>query len=186
MSEQLTNQLTAKLRGIRPIMFDRYGGDNKTKLNNEDKVYKDEAGRLGIPILNLFSLLTAQNTPSVAKLFYGKQARELALGVQSFVNIESIDDDPTFAVLHDSEGKVWKAGDSRIKIAHHVARLAKGVPNPKERPFLPTGWQMTVRFEIQQNTLINEPTLRKMVQQGGILGLGTFRPIFGRYTVEWI
>jgi hypothetical protein len=24
-----------------------------------------------------------------------------------------------------------------------------------------------------------------MVEQGGILGLGTFRPIFGRYSVQW-
>jgi hypothetical protein len=33
--------------------------------------------------------------------------------------------------------------------------------------------------------MLNEATLRRMIEQGGILGLGTFRPIFGRYIVSF-
>jgi hypothetical protein len=51
---------------------------------------------------------------------------------------------------------------------------------------IPNGWSVTFRFELQPNQLLNEPTLKAMVQQGGILGLGTFRPIFGRYRVTWL
>jgi hypothetical protein len=68
----------------------------------------------------------------------------------------------------------------------HVARLPKGIPNPKTRPMIPNGWSVSFKFELQPNELLNEATLRKMITQGGILGLGTFRPIFGRYTVSWI
>jgi hypothetical protein len=181
-----TTSITATLRGIRPILFDRYGGDNKTKLDTLDKGYRNEAGEYGIPVLNMFSMLSAQNTPSVAKRFYGKQGREVALGVQSFVNIEATEGgDPMFAPIHDSEGGTYKADDKRIKVLNHVARLKDGIPNPKERPMLPTGWVVKFKFEIQENTILNVATLKKMVEQGGILGLGTFRPIFGRYTVDW-
>lgn len=178
--------LTAKLVGIRPILFDRYGGDNKTKLDTMDKLYLNEKKECGIPVLNLFSLLSAQNTPSVAKRFYGKQGREVALGIQSFVNIESDGDDPMFAVLRDEKDEPYKVNDSRIRVLNHVARLKDGIPNPKERPMIPTGWRINIKFELQENAMLNMATLKKMVEQGGILGLGTFRPIFGRYCVEWI
>jgi hypothetical protein len=179
--------ITAKLTGIRPIMFDRYGGDNKTKLEDLDKMYCDEHGTCGIPVLNVFSLLSAENTPSVAKRFYGKQGRDVAQGIKSFCNIEAVGgDDPLFSPLLDEAGKPYKSNDPRIKIMNHVARLPKGIPNPKTRPMIPTGWSVSFRFELQQNELLNEATLRKMITQGGILGLGTFRPIFGRYKVTWL
>jgi hypothetical protein len=183
--ETSNTTVTAQLRGIRPIMFDRYAGDNKTKLEIMDKGYRNASGHYGIPTLNVFSLLTAQNTPSVAKLFYGKEARPLALGVQAFCNIEADGDDPTFAVLRDADGGTFDANDERIEIVNHVARVTKGVPNPKERPMIPTGWRLTFRFELVENKFVKMPTLKRMVEEGGILGLGTFRPIFGRYVVEW-
>lgn len=184
--ESSDTTLTARLVGIRPILFDRYGGDNKTKLDALDKVYLNERNQLCIPVLNVFSLLSAQNTPSVAKRFYGKQSRDVSLGIQGFVNIESCDEeDPMMAQIFDEHAKVYCKGDPRIRIVNHVARLKDGIPNPKERPMLPTGWSVTFRLSIQQNPLINEATVRKMVEQGGILGLGTFRPVFGRYRVEW-
>lgn len=185
--ETKVTTLTAKLQGIRPILFDRYGGDNKTKLPVMEKGYLNEDGEYGIPILNIFSLLSAQNTPSVPKRFYGKQGREVALGVQSFANIEATDgSDPMFAPLLDDKGNVFKNGDKRIKVMNHVARLKDGIPNPKERPMFPNGWSINLKFELQDNELLNAPTLKKMVEQGGILGLGTFRPIFGRFRVEWV
>lgn len=183
--ESSTNTFTAKLRGIRPILFDRYGGDNKTKLPNIEKMYLTKSGQCGIPVLNMFSMLAAQNTPSVAKRFYGKQGRDVALGVMSFLNIESLDEDPMICLIRDAEGVVYNKDDKRISVIDHVARLKDGVPNPKSRPMIPTGWNVSVKIELQRNALINEQVLRTMFEQGGILGLGTFRPIFGRYAVEW-
>lgn len=183
--EAKSTSFIAKLTGIRPILFDRYGGDNKTKLEVYDKGYRNAEGEYGIPTLNMFSMLAAQNTPSVAKRFYGKQGREVALGVMSFCDIQSVGDDPMFAVIKASDGSSYTANDERIKILNHVARLDKGVPNPKERPMIPVGWSVAFRFELQENQMLNEATLRRMIEQGGILGLGTFRPIFGRYSVSF-
>lgn len=149
-------------------------------------MYINENGECGIPILNVFSLLAAQNTPSVAKRFYGKKGRDVALGIMSFLNLESGEgNDPMFMPLRDDKGKVWTAKDSRITVLSHVARLKDGVPNPKNRPMIPTGWNIKMKLELQNNDFVNENTLKAMIEQGGILGIGTFRPIFGRYSVKW-
>jgi hypothetical protein len=175
----------ADLTGIRPIMFDRYAGDNKTKLSVLDKLYLNEANECTLPVLNIISLLSAQNTPSVAKRFYGKAARDMALGVQAFVAIEAVGTDPLAATIYDADGKAYTSKDERIRVMHHVARVDKGIPNPKERPMIPTGWRVSFLFEYQHNNFLSIEGLRTMIEQGGTLGLGTFRPIFGRYTVEF-
>lgn len=132
-------------------------------------------------------MLSAQNTASVAKRFYGKQGRDVALGLMSFVNIEANEgDDPMMAPIKDEKGKIYNQKDTRIKYIQHVARLKDGIPNPKERPMIPKNWSVSFKFELQENGMLNLATLKKMVEQGGILGLGTFRPIFGRFSVTWI
>ena len=179
--------IIAQLKGIRPILFDRYGGDNKTKLDTKDKGYLSANGDYHIPVINVFSMLSAQNTASVAKRFYGKQGREVALGVMSFVNIEANEgDDPMMAPIKDVTGKIYNQKDDRIKHIQHVARLKCGSANPKDRPMIPKDWSVSFKFELQENGMLNLATLKKMVEQGGILGLGTFRPIFGRFSVTWL
>jgi hypothetical protein len=122
----------------------------------------------------------------VAKRFYGKQSRNVALGIMSFTEISAVDgDDPMNAPILDEAGAVYAPQDKRISVLQHVARLKDGIPNPKERPMIPTGWNIKLQFVHQDNELVNIATLKRMVEQGGILGLGTFRPIFGRYVVSW-
>ena len=191
MAKSETGTITATLRGIRPILFDRYAGDNNTKLKALEKLYQDGKGGIVLPVLNVFSLLTAQNTDSVAARFYGKLRRDIALGVNAFCNItphgiES--EDMIDAPIMDAQGKQWTVKDPRIAVVQHVARMKKAgaaIPNPKERPMLPTGWNVTLDFTLSENNFVTLTTLRNMIEQGGILGLGTFRPIFGRYTVDW-
>lgn len=180
-----TTTLRCQLVGIRPIMFDRYPGDNKTKLEPLDKLYTNERGNCCIPVLSVFSLLAAQNTPSVAKRFWGKQGRDVATGIMAFCNIVATGDDPMMAEIKDEQGKPFTKDDQRIKIVRHVARLKNGIPNPTTRPFIPTGWNIELEFELSPNEFVSVPTLKKMVEQGGTLGIGSFRPIFGRYVVEW-
>jgi hypothetical protein len=173
------------LQGIRPIMFDRYPGDNKTTLEPLDKFYLNSDGHICIPVLNVYSLLAAWNTPSVAKRFYGREGKGIATGVMAYVGIESVEDDSMMAVVRDEDGNPYTPDDERISILTHVARTAQATPNPTTRPTIPTGWQVDLRFTYSDNDFIKEPTLRKMIEQGGILGLGTFRPIFGRYVVKF-
>ncbi len=184
-------KITATLRGIRPILFDRYAGDNNTKLKTLEKFNTDKNGGIVLPVLNVFSLLTAQNTDSVAARFYGKLRRDIALGVNAFCSItpHGVEtQDMVDAPICDENGKQYTLKDSRIQIVQHVARMKKAgaaIPNPKERPMIPTGWTVKLDFTLSENNFVTGTTLRNMIEQGGILGLGTFRPIFGRYSVEF-
>lgn len=177
--------IKAKFHGIRPILFDRYAGDNKTKLEPLEKFYINQAGQCCIPVLNVFSLLAAWNTASVAKRFYGRDGKAIATGVMAFCDVSSGNEsDPTNAVLCDDQGNPYTPADSRIQIIEHVARTPTATTNPKERPMIPTGWTVEFVFTHTENEFVAESTFRKMIEQGGILGLGTFRPIFGRYRAE--
>jgi len=157
---------------------------NKTTLEPLDKFYLNREGQICIPVLNVFSLLAAWNTPSVAKRFYGRDGKGIATGVMAYVQIEGDSDDGMMAIVRDEDGKPYTPDDERIVVHTHVARTAQATPNPTTRPSIPTGWTVNLTFEYADNKFLKEPTLRKMIEQGGILGLGTFRPIFGRYLVE--
>lgn len=177
-------QYTIRLSGIRPIMFDRYPGDNSTKLEPLDKFYLNASGECGLPVLNFFSLLAAQNTPSVGKTFWGKGYKNLCMALMAYINFEATEEDPTMATIYDETGKAYRPDDPRIQVLAHVARTKQSTPNPTMRPIIPKGWCIRLRMDHQDNDMIKPPTIKKMLQQAGTLGLGTFRPIFGRFITE--
>lgn len=176
----------AKLVGTRGILFDRYPGDNDTKLKPLDKLYVNDGGHCIIPCVNLYSCLTAENTKSISRICFGKKAGNIRIGINSFVTITG-DDSEEASVIRDDKGKPWSAKDSRITIRHHVARLKNGVPNPKERPCIPVPWNVTFHFEYAKNNFISKEALLDCLNQAGqLLGLGTFKPVFGKFAVEII
>ena len=176
------------LEGFTPIMFDRYAGDNKTQLPVEEKLYFiPGTRRLCIPSANVKSFLCAENTTSVAKLIGGKAYKALAGAMNSFVQIE-----PFFIPL-ERDGQPIEFGgfvdgedaESGIIIHHAVARLPKGIPNPKERPMLNLPWELSFTISLYRNDTVDETLLRTAFQQGGIaLGLGTYRGQFGKFFVR--
>jgi hypothetical protein len=158
-------------------MFDRYAGDNNTQLPTAERMYLLPNGQLTIPSLNVFSLLAAENTKSVCRQFFGKHGKTIALGISSYVNIEPFD-----IPLHDDTGPIVFTGWN-TQIAEHtaVARLAKGVPNRKTRPVLALPWAIDFTVDYTENPHCTLENLRQAFDRGGTLGLGTFRPYFGRY-----
>lgn len=74
---------------------------------------------------------------------------------------------------------------SGIVVHHSVARLDKGIPNPKERPMLDCPWEIEFKVVLFKNPNIDETMVRTAFQTGGVsLGLGTYRGQFGKFTVE--
>lgn len=169
-----------QLEGLRPLMFDRYAGDNQTQLAPEEKMYLDGDRRLMMPAINLFSLLTSENTKSVCRQFFGKQGKTIALGIQSYCNIEPFD-----IPICDDKGQVRFSGwNEQISVHKSVARLKAGVPNPKVRPMLVLPWRLDFTITYEENKYCSLENLRQAVSTGGTLGLGTFRPFFGRYRLS--
>ena len=179
---QQSQLIHVRLEGLRPLMFDRYAGDNTTQLPTADRMYLTDQARLIIPSINLFSLLAAENTKSVCRQFFGKQGKTIALGISSYTTIEPFD-----IPLCDDEQQIQFHGwNGQISQHTAVARLKNGIPNPKTRPVIALPWHIEFDVAYVENRHCSFENLRQAFDWGGTLGLGTFRPYFGRYELtQW-
>ena len=179
-----TIKRNVKLIGKRPIMFDRYPGDNKTQLPPEEKFYYERGTKkLVIPSTNILSLLGAQNTDSAAKLEVGRGYKAIAKACYGFVSIDPID-------IPLSEGgkqmtfKGW--GDKMYVDDWHVPRVKGGIPQPTKRPVIEVPWELEFELTLFSNGEgLDEHLLKRLFVRGGeAIGLGSFRGAFGKYAVE--
>ena len=172
------------LRGIRPIMFDRYAGDNKTQLRTEDKMYYAEDGKtLVLPSQNIMSFLTSENTQSAPRRLLGRQYKTVAQAVKSFVEIE----EQLIPFQRGGKPIVFEGFDTTegVYVRNDVARLKDGIPNPKVRPVIDLPWELQFTLLLLPNNEIQEAMIRDLFERGGIaLGLGTYRGVFGKFVVE--
>jgi len=179
-----------ELQGLADIMFDRYAGDNDTKLTAGQKLYIDpnDSVTIGLPALNIMSLLTAHNTNSAPKRLRDKRKyKQIANACLSYVSIA-----PMF-IPFLRNGKPVKFGDfnsedkdklSGCYVHRAVARLKDGIPNPKVRPVLPLPWTLKFKFTLLPTTEIKEQEIANLLQEAGLaIGLGTFRGVFGKFAV---
>lgn len=184
----ITRRVT--LCGITDLMFDRYSGDNATRLEPWQKFYFQPGNTkvIGLPALNIMSFLSAHNTNSAPKRLRDKRKyKDIANACLSFVSIN-----PTFVpLLRDGKpiefGKFEQDVDKKSGAYIHraVARLDKGIPNPKERPVLPLPWELELKIQIFPNREIQEQEIINLFEEGGrALGLGTFRGVFGKFYVS--
>jgi hypothetical protein len=190
--ETVTRQV--RIVGIRDLMFDRYAGDNKTKLDWGQKIYTvPGTNTLALPVTNIVSFLTAHNTNSAPKRLRDKRAyKDICNACLSFTNISGPAHARGFLPIlrDDKEIQVGKFGDSEepqsgIYLHRSVARLDKGIPNPKERPTLPLPWAIDFQLDIYPNKEIKEQEIKNLFEEGGLaIGLGTFRGVFGKFLVE--
>lgn len=179
------------LKGVQPIMFDRYPGDNDTKLEWHQKIYlKPGTNQLILPAKNIISFLSSHNTNSAPKrLRDARKYKKICNAALSFclVGPEYIpflrDGKPiTVGTFNDEK-------DAESGIYHHfsVPRLEKGVPNPNHRPVLDTPWELRFKLTLLKNNEIKEQEILNLFVEGGVaIGLGTYRGVFGKFTVaKW-
>ena len=172
--------IACKLIGVRPLMFDRYAGDNSTQLPVAEKMYLDQQRRLTLPAVNLFSMLCAENTKSVCRQFFGKNGKTIGLGMASYVTINPFE----IPICDDHGPIVFKGFNEQVYEHRTVARVKGGIPNPKHRPVVATPWNLQFTMDYIENKYCSLENLRQALTMGGMLGVGTFRPFFGRYEVE--
>jgi hypothetical protein len=170
-------------------MFDRYPGDNDTKLEPWQKLYLggQEGRTICLPSANIMSFLSAQNTDSAPKrLLDSRKYKVFTKACGSFVTIGP------HMIPFIRDGKPIEFGkfvgdtdiESGVYIDRRVARLEKGIPNPKVRPVLPMPWELRFELTLLPNRQIQEQQLMNVFSEGLImLGLGTFRGQFGKAEV---
>jgi hypothetical protein len=177
------------LKGLAPIMFDRYPGENKTELEWYQKLYLAMDGKtICLPALNIMSFLSARNTTSAPKrLLDARHYITVCNACLSSVVIV-----PTMipfmrdgAPIELHEIKKDRDPVSGVQLHIATARLEKGVPNPKKRPVLPLPWSLEFDLDIIPPCEITEQQVRFLFEVGGrAIGFGTFRGVFGKFMVE--
>jgi len=198
-SEQGTRDLlcrTVTISGITPVMFDRYPGDNDTQLMPSQKLYLGSDGEtVTLPSTNLMSFLSAKNTDSAPKrLLDSRKYKKFTEACASFVMISADSDDYSEDLIFTRNGEPIKfkgfnenetCDESGIFIKRDVARLEKGIPNPKVRPVLPAPWEVSFKLSLFPNEQIQEQQLKNVFEKGGYaVGIGTWRGRFGKFTVS--
>jgi hypothetical protein len=179
------------LTGLKDIMFDRYPGDNATKLEPHQKLYLQpgDVQVIGIPAANILSFLSAHNTNSAPKRLRDKRKfKDIANAILSFVDIE----EQFIPLLRDGKPIVFghlNGEDvdpvSGVYVHRSVARLDKGIPNPKVRPVVPLPWSIAFTLSFFPNKEVQEQEVLNLIEDGGrALGLGTFRGVFGKFRIE--
>lgn len=175
-----SNTFAVKLKGIAPIMFDRFES-MKTDLSPRDKVYQKN-GVLVLPSTNITSFLSAQNTESAPQRIIGKTWKKVAKAALSFVSIAP------FEIEFTADGETIPVDSESIYIKSDKAIVKKGqlsIPSPKERPVLSLPWSLEFTLTLIQNSDLNENILRRLFEEGGItIGLGTYRGVYGKFIVE--
>ncbi|WP_461522020.1 hypothetical protein [Porticoccus sp.] len=171
-----------KFIGRKPLLFDRYT-DNDTKLAPIDKVYWFD-NRAVIPQINIYSGLCAEVTKSVAKMFFGKKAKPIGMAISNQLIIEE-----EFIPLTNDKGEFFSHENFErdFEVLHHVARINKGgvaIPNPKERPSLPLPWQLSFQIQFIPAGDVTWSVMQQCFEYLGVIGLGTYRPLFGGFRTE--
>lgn len=171
--------VAVQLEGVRPLMFDKYAGDFNTVLPTIERLYLDSQQRLIIPAINIYSMLCAENTKSVCKMLMGKQGKTIGLGIASYTSITSFE----IAVMRNGVQLCTSDFGTHIHEHYAVARTKTGTPNNKKRPLVTLPWSLDFVIEYIENPYCTLHNLRQVMELGGILGLGTFRPFFGRFNL---
>jgi hypothetical protein len=171
-------------------MFDRYPGDNSTKLEPWQKLYLEPGGSriIGLPSINFMSFLTAHNTNSAPKRLRDKRKyKDIANAILSFLSVK----ESFIPFVRDGSPIVLgemvddKDALSGVWVHYSVARLDKGIPNPKVRPVLPLPWELSFTIDLFPNQEIKETEIQNLIADGGrALGLGTFRGVFGKFFIK--
>jgi len=178
--------IAATIKGLSPIMFDRFYDQSKTERAPRDKLYLSE-NMIVLPSANLWAFFTCQRT-GCAKMFEGKPWMDYYRSCQSFLRIQEADILPLF----DDKDKPIEFDDFEKKTYVYIANVLVGSGQKKSRmtiarPVVRMPWHLKFNMILFENKLITVKKLEEWLRIGGTLvALGNGRPRFGRFELnEW-
>jgi len=90
-----------------------------------------------------------------------------------------------YRIQYDGPSDIWKLYETpgftlRKPVVISRSRVMK------VRPMIPTGWKLDISFEYDENTISQDVIFDSCTQAGALIGLGDWRPKFGRFIAEKI
>ena len=184
--EQLFKKTQIELEGLADLMFDKFIDHSSEKRPVEQKLYLNQNSELVIPAENLYAFLFGENPPGCAKAFEGKKGKEYIRLGQGSIFIS-----PVFIpVLHKGLPIVIeKTIGEQFWTFEAAPRTKQGSLSIKQeikpRPVLKLPWSLCCEITFIESPIITETKILNWFTRGGIeIGLGTYRPRFGRFRVK--
>ena len=178
-------KIKAELSSLSDIMFDRFIDYSQEKRPPEQKFYLGDGNALVLPQENIIAFLFGENPAGCAKAFEGKKGKEYIRIGQSHVFI----DEPLIPFMSDGKPVTFNGFGNQLWIHQGSPRMKKGnlsiKSEMKERPVIRHPWGLPFTLTIIKNNYIDETKLYNWFIMGGMqIALGTYRPRWGRFTVE--
>ena len=184
--EQLFRKIQIELEGLADLMFDRFIDHSAEKRPVEQKLYLNNNSELVIPAENIYAFLFSENPQGCAKAFEGRKGKEyIRLGQGSIFVLPFL-----IPVMHDNKPILVKGtiGD-QFWVFEAAPRTKQGSLSIKQeikpRPVLKLPWTISFEITMIESPIITETKILNWFTKGGIeIGLGTYRPRFGRFHVK--
>lgn len=178
-------KIKVQLNSLADIMFDRFIDYSFEKRPPEQKLYLGEGNVLVLPQDNIIAFLFGENPAGCAKAFEGKQGKTYIRIGQSHVFI----DEPMILFLTEGKPVIYQNFDNQLWIHRGAPRTKKGSlsikTEMKERPVLKHPWSLCFGITVVKNNYIDETKLYNWFVMGGMqIALGTYRPRWGRFSIE--
>jgi hypothetical protein len=175
------------LDGLVPFQFDHFYGQEKDTRPPEQKLYLNDNNEVVLPSENIYAFLFSEKGGGCARSFEGRKGKEFIRVGMSHITIEPL----LIPFLRNGKPIVFENfTDGIFKITEFAptTKMAGGSyikQDVRRRPILTTPWQLRFKIVLIANTLIEEDRLYNWFVRGGIeIGLGNYRPRFGRFTVK--
>lgn len=166
-----TNEIVIAMKKITAKKAKKTDADNEelARLEWLGGLYRGEDGSIVMPSDNIERCI--QEGARKSRLGKDAQAAVFCTGSEYKIIHPALRGDPV---------KLY--GDPRFTIRKGVKITTNRII--RVRPMIPTGWML--KFELEfDDSIINERNLiQAMLDAGAIVGLGDWRPKFGRFTVE--
>lgn len=178
-------RIKVALSGLSDIMFDRFVDHSKEKRPPEQKLYLSSGNNVVLPAENITAFLMGENPAGCAKKFEGKQGKNYITMALGHVFI-----DPVLVPFTLNGDPIEFTGfDGNFWIHEGAPRTKQGSlsikQEIKQRPVLKPPWTLEFTITMIKNNLIDDTKLYNWFAAGGLqIGLGTYRPRFGRFEVS--
>jgi hypothetical protein len=178
-------KIDVRLDGLSDIMFDRFINHDKESRPPEQKFYLDGENRVVLPADNVMFFMFGEHPAGTAKWVEGTKGKKFIQVGLSHVFVDPLvlpftkKENPVFFDKFDNENFAvyWAAGRTKQGSLSIKQEL-------KPRPILKLPWSLNFTLTVIKNALIDETKLYNWFVIGGMqIGLGTYRPRFGRFEV---
>lgn len=180
-------KISIELTGIKNLMFDRFiSMDGKGNVSPEEKFYFDDDENFCFPSINIMSFLSAELSGCATKSVVGRKWKGVTQAIMAFCEV--LED--KIVITNESDAEL-NLTNSDWYVHECVAKVKKTggliVPSPKQRPVIPLPWKINFSMTLIENETVTIKMLKEIFEKGGLItGLGTYRPIYGKFMVtDW-